>query len=197
MTRIIPCLVCTTLLLGLTVEAAFAGTVFHSDVAPVAAPDAFGTPQIIADELGAGTEWDIERGRVSIKSTRGDEFKVTVRVRGLVVPLLDEPFPVDPTAFPFPVPNPARCSDFGFPPGVPCFGSNPSPFFLARVVCHDEAGAASVAATTKAVPLSQPFGDGRLADRVTLPDPCFAPIVLIGGALPDGSPGRWFAVSGF
>ena len=81
---------------------------------------------------------------------------------------------------------------------IPALGFNPSPDFLARVVCHDEGGIPFVAAQTDPAPLSRE-GNGRLVDAVTLPDPCFAPIVLIGGSTdPAGNfPGNWFAVSGF
>jgi hypothetical protein len=79
---------------------------------------------------------------------------------------------------------------------IPALGFNPSPDFLARVVCHDEAGRPSEAARTGTAPLS-PAGNGTLIDVVELPAVCFAPIVLITGSLdPDGNrPGNWFAVS--
>jgi hypothetical protein len=196
-TRLLPGLLGTLLLLGSSIGTAAANPlVLSSQLAPVAAPDPSGTPQTIAGEPGAGTVWDVRSGSTRIFHLWGDRFLLTVRAKGLIVPLLEEPFAVDPSAFPFPVPNPAQCTDFGFPEGVPCFGSNPSPLFLARVVCHDEAGEASVTATTSPAELS-PEGDGKLADVISLPDVCFAPIVLVGGARPDGTPGRWFAVSGF
>ena len=46
---------------------------------------------------------------------------------------------------------------------IPAIGFNPSPDFLARVVCHDAAGQPSEAARTKAAPLSQ--SGKRDADR--------------------------------
>ncbi len=81
---------------------------------------------------------------------------------------------------------------------IPALGFNPSPDFLARVVCHDEAGRPAEAARTKAVPLS-PAGNGTLIDVVELPAACFGPIVLITGSVdPAGNrPGNWFAVSAF
>lgn len=81
---------------------------------------------------------------------------------------------------------------------IPAIGFNPSPDFLARVVCHDAAGQPSEAARTKAAPLSR-AGDGTLVDVVELPEACFAPIVLITGSTdPAGNrPGNWFAVSAF
>jgi hypothetical protein len=81
---------------------------------------------------------------------------------------------------------------------IPSIGFNPSPDFLARVVCHDEAGRSSEAARTRTAPLSQ-GGNGTLIDVVELPAACFAPIVLITGSTdPAGNrPGNWFAVSAF
>jgi len=81
---------------------------------------------------------------------------------------------------------------------IPAIGFNPSPDFLARVVCHDEAGRPSEPAQTKAAPLSR-AGNGTLVDVVELPAACFAPIVLITGSTdPAGNrPGNWFAVSAF
>jgi hypothetical protein len=81
---------------------------------------------------------------------------------------------------------------------IPALGFNPSPDLLARVVCHDTAGVPSEAARTRAVPFPED-GDARLADTVSLPEDCFAPIVLLTGSIdPQGeSPGKFFAVSGF
>ncbi len=156
-----------------------------------------GAAQTIAGEPAAGTEWDIEKGRAKILDTRGGALRLKVKVKGLIVPVLEEPFPVDPTAFPFPIPNPATCADFGFPEGVPCFGFSPSPFFLARVVCHDAAGEAEVVDTTAPAPLSAE-GDGKLRATIELPEVCYSPTLLIGGVLPDEiTPGRWFATTGF
>jgi hypothetical protein len=197
MRRILVGLIVTSFAIGASAQNSVAGTVFRSLVVPNAEPSELGVAQEIAGEPAAGTEWSIRKGRVKLNSRNGDIFALTADVRGLIVPVLQEPFFVDPTAFPFPVPNPATCSDFGIPVGVPCFGFSPSPFFLARVVCHDEEGNPSVAATTPPAPLSME-GDGRLRAMIELPDPCFSPIVLLGSVQQDGTtPGRWFAVSGF
>ena len=197
MRRILVGLVATTFLISASAQNSAAATVFSASVVPNAAPSESGVAQEIAGESAAGTEWSIRSGRVRLRSRSGDEFSLKVHVKGLIVPILLEPFFVDPTAFPFPVPNPATCADFGVPMGVPCFGFSPSPFFLARVVCHDEEGNASVAATTPPEPLSED-GNGRLNATIELPDPCFSPIVLLGGVQEDETtPGRWFAVSGF
>lgn len=81
---------------------------------------------------------------------------------------------------------------------IPAIGFNPSPDILARVVCHDAAGTPFEAARTEAAPF-EPDGDAVLVAKLALPDPCFAPIVLVTGSTdPAGNrPGNWFAVSGF
>ena len=81
---------------------------------------------------------------------------------------------------------------------IPALGFNPSPDLLARLVCHDAAGTPSEAARTRTVPFPRD-GDATLIDVVSVPDDCFAPIVLLTGSRdPDGNqPGNWFAVSGF
>lgn len=81
---------------------------------------------------------------------------------------------------------------------IPAFGFNPSPDILARIVCHDEGGAPHEAARTRTAPFS-PQGDAKLVDVVSLPESCFAPIVLLTGSRdPEGNtPGKWFAVSAF
>ncbi len=188
----------TALLLGVSAGSAAGGTDFRSELVPNAAPDAgTGAPQTIAGEPAAGTQWEIEKGSVKLRELPGGAFRLDVKLKGLIVPLLEEPFPVDPTAFPFPVPNPATCANFGFPEGVPCFGFSPVSFFLARLVCHDAAGEAEVVATTAPAPLSAK-GDGKLRAIIDVPDVCFAPILLIGGVRPDGvTPGRWLATTGF
>ena len=79
---------------------------------------------------------------------------------------------------------------------IPALGFNPSPDLLARIVCHDSTGTPSEAGRTRTVPLPQ-SGDARLVDTVSLPDDCFAPIVLLTGSIdPQGeSPGKFFGVS--
>ncbi|MCI0433989.1 MAG: hypothetical protein L0271_10100 [Gemmatimonadetes bacterium] len=81
---------------------------------------------------------------------------------------------------------------------IPAIGFNPSPDILARVVCHDATGTPFEAARTAPVPF-EPDGDAVLIAKVAIPDPCFAPIVLVTGSTdPAGNrPGNWFAVSGF
>ena len=81
---------------------------------------------------------------------------------------------------------------------IPAIGFNPSPDILARVVCHDAAGTPFEAARTAPAPF-EPDGDAVLVAKLAIPDPCFAPIVLVTGSMdPAGNrPGNWFAVSGF
>jgi hypothetical protein len=67
----------------------------------------------------------------------------------------------------------------------------------AVVVCFSTTGA-TVAATSKSVNLSS-AGDARIRDRVTIPSPCFAPIVLIQATGINNSPvvgGPWIALTG-
>ncbi len=81
---------------------------------------------------------------------------------------------------------------------IPAIGFNPSPDILARVVCHDATGTPFEAARTAPAPF-EPDGDAVLVAKIAIPDPCFAPIVLVTGSTdPAGNrPGNWFAVSGF
>jgi hypothetical protein len=81
---------------------------------------------------------------------------------------------------------------------IPALGFNPSPDLLARIVCHDATGVPAEAARSRAVPFPQ-SGDAVLVDIVSLPDDCFAPIMLLTGSIdPQGEqPGKFFAVSGF
>ena len=67
--------------------------------------------------------------------------------------------------------------------------------FRALVSCLSENGAGGVTernVTTRAFPAT-PAGDFRINARLTLPDPCVAPIVFV----LSGSEDKWFAVTGF
>jgi hypothetical protein len=81
---------------------------------------------------------------------------------------------------------------------IPAIGFNPSPDILARMVCHDATGTPFEAARTAPAPFERD-GDAVLVAKLTIPNPCFAPIVLVTGSVdPAGNrPGNWFAVSGF
>jgi hypothetical protein len=71
-------------------------------------------------------------------------------------------------------------------------GANPSPTFKGIVSClsSQDGSPTTVNVSTAAVPATT-TGDAEIDDSVTLPSPCFAPIVFVasGG-------GSWFAVTG-
>jgi hypothetical protein len=73
-------------------------------------------------------------------------------------------------------------------------GTNPVPFFSAVVSCTTAAdGAISTAnVTTADVPATMPGGDAHIDQKLALPHPCLAPIVMV--TAPGGS--AWFAVTG-
>jgi hypothetical protein len=64
----------------------------------------------------------------------------------------------------------------------------------ASVVCSD-----AVAATSKSVNLSAQ-GNAEISDRLTLPSPCFGPVILIRvtgtNNTPTAGPGPWIAITG-
>ena len=80
-------------------------------------------------------------------------------------------------------------------------GFNPSPTIEARLVCHDDAGAAFLAARSESAPMTlgapggAPGGNATLVDVIDLPAECFAPIVLFGGDSDGPGPTGFFAVS--
>ena len=73
-------------------------------------------------------------------------------------------------------------------------GTNPVPFFSAVVSCTTATGGAisTTNVTTANVPATIPGGDARIDQKLSLPHPCLAPIVLL--TAPGGS--AWFAVTG-
>jgi hypothetical protein len=81
-------------------------------------------------------------------------------------------------------------------PSVPASlrGTNPVPFFSAVVSCTTDSGGviATANVTTRDFPATIPGGDAHLDQRLTLPHPCVAPIVMV--TAPSGS--AWFAVTG-
>jgi len=81
-------------------------------------------------------------------------------------------------------------------PSVPASlrGTNPVPFFSAVVSCTSDSGGviATVIVTTRNFPATIPAGDAHIDQRLTLPHPCVAPIVMV--TAPSGS--AWFAVTG-
>jgi len=175
MTRILRSFLAAAVLTGAWVDAAHADIrAFSSKVLPNRAG------QVVAGFPASGVDWAIRSGRVGLFALGGDRFLLTLRVRGLIIPVMEGPV----------------CTPFGT---ETCFGFNPSPDLLARVVCHDESGEPFVADTTRATTNFTPEGDGLLFDRVEIPEICFAPIVLIGGSMgpPPTFEPNWFAISGF
>ena len=81
-------------------------------------------------------------------------------------------------------------------PSVPASlrGTNPVPFFSAVVSCTSDSGGviATVNVTTRNFPATIPGGNAHIDQRLTLPHPCVAPIVMV--TAPSGS--AWFAVTG-
>lgn len=126
----------------------------------------------INGNTGAGAPWVVSDGDGRLT----DEGELNVRVRGLV--------------FAKSVPNVG--------------GTNPVPFFRAIVSCTtvDHTGAAQIVnIATEAFP-ADAKGNCRIDTDVALPDPCYAPIVLVGTAPANATPGvitggTWFAATGF
>lgn len=124
-----------------------------------------GTAGSIAGVPGAGLPW-------TIRLVQGDldkDGELTVDIEGLV--LANAP----------PVPPSLR-------------GINPVPFFSAVVSCTTDAhGVISTDnLTTKNFPATIPGGNAVIHQRLTLPHPCVAPIVMV--TAPGGS--AWFAATG-
>jgi len=73
-------------------------------------------------------------------------------------------------------------------------GTNPVPFFAAIVSCTTAANGviATDNVTTSDFAATMPGGNAHIVQRLTLPQPCVAPIVLV--TAPGGS--AWFAVTG-
>jgi hypothetical protein len=81
-------------------------------------------------------------------------------------------------------------------PSVPASlrGTNPVPFFSAVVSCTTVSGGviATTNVTTLDFPATMPGGNAQIDQRLTLPHPCVAPIVMV----TDPSGSAWFAVTG-
>jgi hypothetical protein len=71
-------------------------------------------------------------------------------------------------------------------------GTNPVAEFKAIVSCLTSSGgtAQTVNISTNTVPAT-PTGDARIREKVSLPTPCFAPIIFV-----TSPGGAWFAVTG-
>jgi hypothetical protein len=69
-------------------------------------------------------------------------------------------------------------------------GTQPAANVRVAVSCNGGATASDIVRSDP-VPLSQPDGDMHFNDRLTLPSPCFAPVIFV-----TSTAGNWFAVSG-
>jgi hypothetical protein len=126
----------------------------------------------INGNVGAGAPWVLRDGDGRLT----DEGELNIRVRGLVLA-----------------------------PSVPGVGgTNPVPHFRAIVSCTtvDQTGASQIVNVATGPFPADAHGNCRIDADVKLPDPCYAPIVLVGPAAANATPGVipngvWFAATGF
>lgn len=112
---------------------------------------------------GGGLPWQIQMAH----GVLGSDGRLLVQVQGLV--LLDGP----------PVPENLR-------------GTNPVPSFRAIVSCLTIVDGAAATANVATDPFqASTTGDSMIQTTVSLPSPCFAPIIFVG---PSAT--AWFAVTG-
>jgi len=131
-------------------------------MAPVVGPFV-GVVNPIRDVNGGGLPWQIDMAHGLL----GSDGRLLVQVQGLV--LLDAA-PV--------------------PPNLQ--GTNPIPAFRAIVSCLTIADGAAVTTNVATDPFpATTTGDSKIQATVSLPSPCFAPIVFVG---PSAT--TWFAVTG-
>jgi len=126
----------------------------------------------INGNIAAGAPWVIRDGDGRLT----DEGELNLRIRGLVLAKS--------------VPNVG--------------GTNPVPFFRAIVTCTtvDPTGAAEIVNIGTGPFSADTQGNCRIDADVQLPDPCYAPAVLVGPAPANATPGvitggTWFAATGF
>ena len=132
-------------------------------LAPVSEPYT-GATNAIRGIAGGGLPWELESGSADLRA--GGQLQV--EVQGLVL------------ARRAPVPANLR-------------GVNPFSQFNAIVSCLSTTNGSATTANVVTDPFSvTPTGDGELDTSVTLPSPCFAPIVFV--TAPGG--GAWFAATG-
>lgn len=119
---------------------------------------------------GGGLPWELDRAKGALRV----DGRLTVKVKGLVL------------ARRAPVPPELQ-------------GTNPVPMFKALVSCltTSSAGVAeTVNVSTQPVPATSK-GNAKIKEKLTLPSPCFAPIVFVTSPPSATSPdGAWFAVTG-
>jgi hypothetical protein len=132
---------------------------------PVAGPYAT-SANAVRGIAGGGLPWVVEAGSGSLSR----DGHLLVRIRGLVV-----------------------ASDPSVP--VSLRGTNPFPAFRAVVSCLSIGtdGAAAITNVSTGDFEANPDGNADIDARVSLPQPCIAPIVLVTG--PSGAE-SWFAVTG-
>jgi hypothetical protein len=75
-------------------------------------------------------------------------------------------------------------------------GTNPVPCFAGVVSCRTASGSAIVTTNlmTNNFPATMPTGNAHIHQKLTLPHPCVAPVILITSPGPTGI--AWFAVTG-
>jgi hypothetical protein len=126
-----------------------------------------GATNAIRGVPGGGAPWVIAKGEIELKASG----KVEMEVHGLVI---------DP-AFP----NPAVA------------GINPVPMFKVTVSClsKDATGAPVTVNVSTDPAAANTAGNSELEGMVSLPSPCFAPIVFVANGVATSN-GAWFAVTG-
>ena len=123
-------------------------------------------PNAIRGVPGDEAPWEIAKAKGSLDT----EGHLKIRVRGLV--FKDDPLVQPPELI----------------------GTNDEPEFRGLVSCLTEQGDAVVEANviTAGFPATE-SGDSFIHDKVELPNPCVAPIIMVLA----GSEEKWFAVTGF
>ncbi len=155
------------LLTGVLVTTALSGgdnrKVLDSNVlAPVVEPYT-GSANAIRGVSGGGLPWMLGDARSDLRSNG----RLHVEVEGLVL------------ANRAPVPENLR-------------GTNPIPQFRAIVSCRTISGGAATIANVSTDPVdATPTGDAEIDTSVSLPSPCYAPIVFV-----TSPGGAWFAATG-
>ncbi len=139
-------------------------TVFEFEMMVGVSGPFVGTANPIRGVNGGGFPWQIAEGEAELDASG----RLRVEVEGLV--LFDGP----------PVPPALR-------------GTNPVPSFRAILSCLTvSAGAASTTNVMTATFPATATGDAEIDQVITVPSPCFAPIVFV-----TSPGGAWFAVGGF
>jgi hypothetical protein len=138
------------------------GTILEFDTMATVTEPLTGSAHPVRGLNGGGLPWVLDGGRGELRA----DGRLEVAVRGLVLARRD------------PVPPPMQ-------------GSNPVPEFRAAVNCLTPA-APDAGETVLTDPVAAaPEGAARIEARVTLPEPCIAPIVFVTSAS-----NAWFAITG-